>query len=147
MGSTTSSASVVEEGLSIDVLGAAGKGEAQAVAAWLDGGGGVDAHCAEPRLMGMTLLMSAASCGGHGAMVRMLLQRGASINLQNSIGDTALMCAATNGHTTIVRVLLDAKSDASLQDTRGRTALMWAERTLKRKKKIVVCALWWCWHN
>ena len=61
-------------------------------------------------------------------MVRMLLQRGASVNLQDSLGSTALMHAAANGYTTIVQALLDAKADASLQDIGGGTALMWAEK-------------------
>ena len=60
-------------------------------------------------------------------MVRMLLQRGASVNLQASFGSTALMIAAHKGHTTIVQALLDAKADASLQTT-GGTALMLAEQ-------------------
>ena len=61
-------------------------------------------------------------------MVRMLLQRGASVNLQASNGvSTALMSAAVHGRTTIVQALLDAKADASLQTTNGGTALMYAE--------------------
>ena len=55
----------------------------------------------------------------------MLLQRGASINMQDSNGVTALMCATVRGHTTIVQVLLDAKADASLQAKNGSTALVW----------------------
>jgi len=107
------------------VTDAASEGDAQAVAAWLDEGGGVDARCAERT--GATLLIAAAT-GGHEAMVRMLLQRGASVNLQSPIGCTALMGAAANGHTTIVQALLDAKADASLQATNGFTALVAAER-------------------
>ena len=103
---------------------AAVNGDAQAVAAWLDEGGGVDAGCAERD--GGTLLMAAAF-GGQEAMVRMLLQRGASVNLQDSVGATVLMIAAAKGHTTIVQALLDAKADASLKDFGGRTALMLAE--------------------
>ena len=103
---------------------AASEGDAHAVAAWLDEGGRVDARCAEHH--DETLLMVAA-LGGQEAMVRMLLQRGASFNLQASLGGTALMSAASNGHTTIVQALLDAKADASLQDTNGMTALMAAE--------------------
>ena len=60
-------------------------------------------------------------------MVRMLLQRGASINLQDSFGGTALMFAAGNGCTTVVQALLDANADASLQDTKGSMALAYAE--------------------
>jgi ankyrin repeat protein len=104
---------------------AANAGASNAVAAWLNEGGGVDARCAEQD--NTTLLMAAAD-GGHEATVRMLLQRGASVNLQDSrVGCTALMGAAINGHTTIVQALLDAKADASLQTTNGSTALMWAE--------------------
>ena len=103
---------------------AAVEGDAHAVAAWLDEGGGVDARCAE--LNDVTLL-TAAAYGGQGAIVRMLLQRGASVNLQDSLGLTALMNAAARGHTTTVQVLLDAKADASLQAESGNKALMWAE--------------------
>eukprot|EP00964_Phaeocystis_antarctica_P163309 scaffold139250_cov223-Phaeocystis_antarctica.AAC.1 len=62
----------------------------------------------------MTLLM-VATAAGQEALVRMLLQRGASVDLQDSDGFTALMRAAINGYTTIVQALLDAKADASLQ--------------------------------
>jgi ankyrin repeat protein len=103
---------------------AADGGDAQAVAAWLNEGGGVDARCAEQN--GVTLLIAAAF-GGQEAMVRMLLQRGASVNLRNSGGSTALMGAALLGHTTIVQALLDAKADALLQATNGKTAVMAAE--------------------
>jgi len=107
------------------VTDAASEGDAQAVTAWLDEGGGVDARCAEQ--YGATLLIVAAA-GGQEAMVRMLLQRGASVNLQGRGGVTALMIAAAfKGHTTIVQALLDAKADASLQDTNDTTALMLAE--------------------
>jgi ankyrin repeat protein len=115
---------MVEEGLPERMFESAEEGDAQAVAAWLDGGGGVDARCAEH--YGATLLIVAAS-GGHEAMVRMLLQRGASVNLQSPNGFTALMAAALRGHTTIVQALLDAKADASLRGISGSTALMWAE--------------------
>ena len=103
---------------------AAHEGDAQAVAAWLDEGGGVDARCSEDD--DVTLLMAAAY-GGREAMVRMLLQRGAGVNLQDSRGGTALMWTAARGHTTIVQVLLDTKADASLQSTNGGTALAVAE--------------------
>ena len=117
--------STVAKGLPNYAFLVAGLGESQAVAAWLDEGGGVDAGCAE--YDDGTLLM-AATAGGHEAMVRMLLQRGASVNMQGSLGGTALMHAAGNGRTTIVQALLDAKADASLQTKGGKTALMWAEK-------------------
>ena len=94
---------------------AACDGYAHAVAAWLDGGGRVDAR-REP--LGATLLMAAAG-GGHEAMVRMLLQRGASVNLQNFLGCTALMNTAFKDHATVAQALLDAKADASIQSNSG----------------------------
>ena len=113
------------EGLPEPVLGAAGWGDAQAVAAWLDEGGGVDARCAEHK--DATLLMAATN-GGQEAIVRMLLRRGASANLEGFLGVTALTGAAFSGHTTIVQVLLDAKADASRRTDEGDTALMMAEQ-------------------
>ena len=116
--------STVAKGLPNYAFLVAGLGESQAVAAWLDEGGawggGVDAGCAE--YDDGTLLM-AATAGGHEAMVRMLLQRGASVNLRSSSGITALMGATIPGHTTIVQALLDAKADTARQNTRGDTAL------------------------
>jgi ankyrin repeat protein len=102
---------------------AAQEGDLQAVAAWLDEGGGVDERCSEHE--GATLLFAAAY-GGQGAMVRMLLARGASVNLHDFHGITALMAAANQGHTAIVQALLDAKADASLQDENGCTAMRMA---------------------
>ena len=57
--------------------------------------------------------------GEHDALVQMLVQRGASVNLQNSFGLNALIGAANYGHTTTVQALLDAKADASLQNVHG----------------------------
>ena len=117
-------ASAAQEGLPEDVLLAADRGEGQPVVAWLDEGGGVDAQCAESKCM--TLLM-AASAQGWVAMVRMLLQRGASVNLQDPNGCNALIGAASTGQTTVVQALLDAKADASLETAKRFTALDLAE--------------------
>ena len=81
----------------------AGKGDEQALSTWLDDGGGVDT-----RHESVTLLIVAAG-ERQEAMVRLLLQRGASVNLQDSEGGTALMAAALTGHTSIVQALLDAR--------------------------------------
>ena len=71
-----------EEGLPAEVANAAFRGNAHAVSAWLDEGVSVDARCAER--YSATLLLNAA-LGGHKAMVRMLLQRGARINLHTGL--------------------------------------------------------------
>ena len=90
---------------------AAYEGDVQAVVTWLDGGGGVDASqqiSVEGTLVttnGATLLV-AATMGEQEAMVRMLLQRGASVNLQNPFGSTALMAAAAHYHNVTVKRFL-----------------------------------------
>ena len=116
-----------EQWLPAHVLDTAIKGDAQAVAAWLDEGGGVDARCVD--VEGTPTLLMAGAMAGQEAVVRMLLQRSASVHLQDSYnGTTALMAAALYGHTTTVQSLLDGKADTSLQATNGRTALMAAEQ-------------------
>ena len=81
------------------VVAAAERGEEEAVLAWLDGGGRVDATYERGEVSGLTLLMGAA-CNGHERVVELLLQHGAEINLQDSDGGTALMSpppTATSG--------------------------------------------------
>ena len=128
-------ATQAEAGLPTGMHDSAAEGNAQSVTAWLDEGGSVDARCAECH--SATLLMAAAA-GGQEAMVRLLLQRGASVNLQCSLGVTALMYAAGNGCTTIVQVLLEAKADALLQ-TNGRTALMVAASITSKPRQRSCC--------
>ena len=59
----------------------------------------------------------------------MLLERGASPDLQNSFGVTALMFAATMGRASTVRRLLQAGAQLGLQDGMGYTALWLAQDT------------------
>ena len=52
-----------------------------------------------------------------------------NVNLQNSIGSTALMWASDRGHTEIVLMLLERPEIlVNLQNEYGRTALMRASR-------------------
>lgn len=75
------------------------------------------------RQHGQTALMLAVS---HGRldMVRLLVESGADMNIQDEDGSTALMCAAEHGHTEIVKHLLSQPDcDASITDCDGSTAL------------------------
>ncbi|KAF8791721.1 KN motif and ankyrin repeat domain-containing [Argiope bruennichi] len=54
---------------------------------------------------GQTALMLAVSHGKKD-IVKMLLEAGAEVNLQDKDGSTALMCAAEHGHIEIVKILL-----------------------------------------
>ncbi|RZC40260.1 KN motif and ankyrin repeat domain-containing protein 2, partial [Asbolus verrucosus] len=72
---------------------------------------------------GQTALMLAVS---HGRldMVKMLLEAGADINIQDEDGSTALMCAAEHGHIDIVKHFLSQPDcDSSITDVDGSTAL------------------------
>lgn len=72
---------------------------------------------------GQTALMLAVS---HGRldMVRMLLEAGADINIQDEDGSTALMCAAEHGHIEIVKhFLCQPDCDSTITDVDSSTAL------------------------
>ncbi|XP_021917735.1 uncharacterized protein LOC110828893 isoform X3 [Zootermopsis nevadensis] len=72
---------------------------------------------------GQTALMLAVS---HGRldMVRLLVETGADMNIQDEDGSTSLMCAAEHGHTEIVKYLLSQPDcDASITDCDDSSAL------------------------
>ena len=71
--------------------------------------------------------MAAIICG-QVQLVELLLGRGASIDLQNKDGHTALTYAAGKGNPSIVSVLLRAGARADLHDKAGLTALELADR-------------------
>ena len=101
---------------------AAEHGEEEAVLEWLDGGGRADATYERDGVRGITLPMGAAN-QDQARVVELLIQRGAEINLQNSVGDTALTCAANNGHERVVELLIRRGADVNLRDSIGCTAL------------------------
>lgn len=59
-------------------------------------------------------------------VIRMLLDYGANIDIQDNFGTTALMKSAGFGKYRLVELLLDRKADPNLQDKDGSTALMYA---------------------
>lgn len=65
---------------------------------------------------GQTALMLAVSHGRQD-MVKMLLEGGAEVNLQDEDGSTALMCSSEHGHVEIVKMLLGhVDCDPTLSD-------------------------------
>jgi ankyrin repeat protein len=59
-------------------------------------------------------------------VVKGLLDRGASVNLQDGDGDTALHGAAQSGNVDITNLLLAKGADPNIQNKVGGTPLMWA---------------------
>ena len=114
--------------LPIEMFDSAWRGELPKVVEWLDKGGLVDA-CYSTTEDGETTtssLLHAAATNNHLEMVRMLLKRGASVDLQTNLGDTALMKAASYDHLSTVLVLLQHSANPDLQNNNGFTALIWA---------------------
>jgi ankyrin repeat protein len=60
---------------------------------------------------------------GQLALVRNLLQAGASPNAKSEGDFTALMWAAARGHVEVVTVLLESGADLSARTRKGRTAV------------------------
>ena len=58
------------------------------------------------------------------SIVKLLLDNGAQVHLQDSEGVTALMIASQKGVETCVEYLIETDSDVNLQDNEGKTALM-----------------------
>ncbi len=58
--------------------------------------------------------------------VNALLKNGATVDLQNKDGITALMFACRDGHTEAIRMLLERGAKIDLQDINGETALSYA---------------------
>ena len=72
---------------------------------------------------GLTESLHEAAVSGHEAMVRVLLENGAGVDVQDKCGKTALHGAAVNGHEAVVRLLLENGAGVDVQDKDGETAL------------------------
>jgi ankyrin repeat protein len=61
-----------------------------------------------------------ASSRGHTAIVQLLLDHGAQVDVHDSEGDTELMHASYRGHTAIVQILLDCGALVYIQNVSDR---------------------------
>src|SRR5207249_12170273 len=72
-------------------------------------------------------LMVVESCTtrpGRPELMKLLIAKGATVNLQARNGRTALMYAAKNGDTEAVKALLNAGASVNIADEEAETALM-----------------------
>jgi ankyrin repeat protein len=75
------------------------------------------------RNMGMTALMS-ASGAGHIDIAKLLIDKGADVNVKSNDGWTALIDASVNGHVNVVKLLIDKGVDVNANRDIGTTALV-----------------------
>jgi uncharacterized protein len=103
---------------------AAGEGDAAKVSALLASGVDVNA-----RTSNGSYALNNAAVENQVEVMRMLLDSGANPNVQNSQGDTPLICATkyAGGKAGTVQMLVEAGTDLAIKDDEGRTALDYAK--------------------
>ena len=84
------------------------------------GGPGAYTRTHEPRVDSTTAVVEAAA-HGHTAVLRLLLQHGATVDLADCNGFTPLYCACANGHADAVQLLIAGNADANLECQFSRT--------------------------
>jgi ankyrin repeat protein len=77
---------------------------------------------------GFTALMIASQFG-HIEVVKLLLERGAKLDLQVPSGPTALIIASAQGNTDVVKLLLESGANKELKTLEGKKALDYAKNT------------------
>jgi uncharacterized protein len=71
-------------------------------------------------------LLHLAVKSGHISMIKLLIERGASVNIQDESGNTALHYAAANGKKDAVKFLLEKSADPSIVNTKEQKAIDYA---------------------
>jgi hypothetical protein len=106
---------------------AAAFGDTVAIAKALDEGARIDSLDTQFFPSGRRALNFAA-VGNRGPAVRLLLARGASINLANKTGFTPVLHAVEGNAVEALQILLDAGADITLTTATGMTPLAMAQR-------------------
>ena len=112
-------------GSDVDTLyRAAGGGDTSRVLTLLESGVDVNARTSDN-----SYALNRAAVYNQAEMVRLLLDRGADPNVQNSEGDTPLICATkyAAGHAATVKLLVEGGTDLMIKDKDGKTALDYAK--------------------
>lgn len=103
----------------VDIWAAAAEGNIEAIQRYVSSGG--DLNAKEPT-GGSTPLITAAVFGQTEA-ARLLIEKGASVNVKNNEGSTALLTAAFFCHTEIVKLLLEKGAEVNALNNRDETPL------------------------
>jgi len=74
---------------------------------------------------GMTPL-SRAAYKGHESVVKLLIEKGANIDLKDIYSRTPLLLAAIKGFESVVRLLIEKSAEVDSKDNNDRTILSWA---------------------
>lgn len=69
-----------------------------------------------------------ASIFGDDDIVEKILEKNIDINIQDDVGNTALILAAMEGHTKVVALLLNSDADKSIVNKHGNNALFYARQ-------------------
>ncbi|MGD9639188.1 MAG: ankyrin repeat domain-containing protein [Alphaproteobacteria bacterium] len=94
-----------------------------------------------PDVSTFNLLFNKGSLRGCLESVKLLIAKGAYVNVKDKDGLTPLMIAASNNNKEIVKALIDAGADISATDNKGRNALFIAQQDNSRNViKILVKA-------
>jgi ankyrin repeat protein len=62
-------------------------------------------------------------------LAKLLIHNNANINLQNKIGESALLIATKEGYINIVKLLIENDANLDLKDSEGLSALFYAIST------------------
>jgi hypothetical protein len=108
----------------IDLIKAAEVGDAKGVVKQL--GAGADINGKTMDSLQVTALMKASEKGRQ-EIVKLLIEKGAIVNIISRFGFTALMFAADSGKKESVKALLDAGADVNKVGHMFATALNWAK--------------------
>ena len=81
-----------------------------------------------------------ASKKGYVRVVKLLIDEGVDVNVQDKLGRSALMVAVNSGHTDLVSILLEAGADIKLRDIHGIDAVVLAQSSSRKRIKSMLLA-------
>mmetsp|Transcript_35142 Transcript_35142/g.78086 ORF Transcript_35142/g.78086 Transcript_35142/m.78086 type:complete len:770 (+) Transcript_35142:389-2698(+) len=116
-----------------ELIGAATKGDAEAVKNLLKGSAGSVAGFINGQNENGRTALHWASEKGNTEVVRRLLNGGADKEVTNKHGFTALHYASEEGFPEIVQLLLDRGADTNVKEKRGKTPLQYAKDDATRE--------------